>query len=194
MPDTALPTTEIPAPALAAQAVALHRKPALPGFLFRSIGRINWIEGVPDVWSLRWILEACKAELVWSRSDYDRVSRGVYSDRVDMYDGPHPEQCHRLPHERMAARVLNAWGHAGDGSYRIRELILTLKAQRGAANDDTQNDAYRSAWLGVSKTTERQIADLWKRRREAWTVLLAAMRAYRALRDELGPMDDREAA
>ncbi len=191
MPDTALPATEIAPAALGAQSVALHRKPALPGFLGRRQIKLGGAGLTP--WSLHWVLIYCEAELDWSRADYSNLSR--WSDsHVSLYDGPHPEQAHRLPHERMAATVLNAWRHASTTASDMRALILTLKGQREVANDARQDLDVRSQWLGVSRTTERQIADLWRRRHKAWRVLVAAVRAYRALREEIGPMTESEAA
>ena len=184
-------TTEIAASALSAQAVALHRKPALPGFLGRRQIKLGGAGLTP--WSLQWVLIYCEAELDWSRADYSNLSR--WSDsHVTGYDGPHPEQAHRLPHERMAATVLNAWRHASTSASMLRELILVLKEQRKAADDYSQRETYRAQWHGVSKTTERQIADLWLRRHEAWRVLVKAVAAYRALREEIGPMTTEEAA
>lgn len=171
-PDVTLPSPVQPAP------IALGRQPALHGFIVRRLFAANPTSGI------RTVIEACRAELVWSRADFTRLSRW-HDSHVDMYDGPHPEQAHRLPHERMAATVLNAWNHAHCDTHRIRELVLTLKSQRKAANDLTQSNAYRNGWANAAGHTEHEIADLWGRRRKAWSVLVKAIEAYRGLRKEI---------
>lgn len=175
MPDIALPAD---APSTFGR-VTFTRQPALPGFIVRRLFAAAAKPGRQTV------IEACRAELDWSRADFTRMSR-FFDSHVEQYDGPHPEQAYRLPHEQAAARVLNCWGHVQPLEQRIREASVTLKAQRQAANDATQSNAYRNSWAVAAGHTAHGLAAMLKTLRHNYPIFLKAVRDYRAARAELG--------
>lgn len=118
------------------------------------------------------ILKRLEAELVWSVSNYKAVT-GDYGNHDARYDGPHPAEAHRLPHEIAAAVALNAWGHVVVHKYRWRECKARLKAQREAG------------WHAHAIGTVDDIRACWQARRRAWRVFLTALRRYRELRAEV---------
>lgn len=154
------------------RALGAARQPALPGFLARCIDRIDWLDGVPDAWALRWVLETCRAELTWSVADYKRVS-GDHAERDARYDGPHPAEAYRLPHERAAADILSIHGHLLGLTPRLRLGLKRLRAQRAAG------------WHAQALGTLDDIRWYWAERRKAWALMVAAIARYRAARDAL---------
>lgn len=179
VPDT---TTEIAPAALLASRTALNRQAALPGFLARSILRIDWLDGVPDPWSLRWVIETCRAELAWSVANWRKLNpdwRGFDHEAVAL------SEPWRLPHERAAAKVLNAWGHVHLPTGEWHEVKARLRAQLKAAADTRQSLPYRLQWLKRGADTRSELDDCRDRRRKAWPALLEAIAEYRAARAEI---------
>jgi hypothetical protein len=179
MPDTVLPASALPRSALEPALIAAGRQPALPGFLARSILSINWLDGVPDAWTLRWVIETCRAELRWSEADWRRLNPAHPEDERN---GPHPSEAHRLPHERAAARVLNCWEHLHTPERRSSELWQRVK------------DQLRAGWRHRAAAT---LGDLvWQRdeRAKRRAAFDAAVAAYRSARASVEAQLDREAA
>lgn len=130
------------------------RRPALPGFLARKViasGRTS---------ARAQLIETCRAELAWSVADYIRLA-GTGANHDARYDGPHPAEAHRLPHERAAATVLNVWGHLHPIERSIRDLIRRpngrLRAQRQAAAADRYSESQRYDW---ARRAEHTLDDL----------------------------------
>lgn len=139
MPDT-----------LAILTTALDRRPALPGFLARKVIASGRTTGRAC------LVEACRAELAWSVADYVRLA-GTGANHDARYDGAHPAEAGRLPHERAAAAVLNVWGHLHPIECRIHDLTRrptgTLRAQRQAAAADRYSEPQRYAWARRAEAT-----------------------------------------
>lgn len=174
MPDT-----------LAVLTPAFGRCPAPPDFLARKTiaGRRITDRGC--------LIEACRAELAWAVSDWIRLA-GTGANHDVRYDGPHPAEAHRLPHERAAAAVLNVWGHLHPIECRIHDLARrptgTLRAQRTAAAADRYSEPQRYAW---ARRAEATLDDLrWyltERRKHAgrFSVAVSDYRTARAAIDVL---------
>lgn len=156
-----------------------ERQPATPDFLARRLLAASWAPlAAPAAGSRRRVVATCRAELEWSLADW----RLIFGAMGDAFDGPHPSEAHRLPHESAAARVVSCHLHADVEDWSIRKLLKTIRAQRRAAADTAQSDRYRASW---AEAAERSGADLRlhvARRRKAWSMFLAAAAEYRALR------------
>lgn len=184
MPDTALTTHDSQRVSrLVAQCFDGEqvRKPALPGFLARKLGAIDWLGGVPDAWTLRWVIETCRAELDWSEADWRRMNRNWNGWSSEAYALAAP---HQMPHEQAAARVLNAWAHVHVPTGRFYMVKAQLRGQRRAANDMNQSAAYRASWAKMIPGTIEELRTLIGQRRKAWPILLLAIAAYRQRREE----------
>jgi hypothetical protein len=168
MPDT-----------LAVLTSAVGRCPAPPGFLARrTIARRGASERAR-------LIEACRAELAWSVTDWIRFA-GTGANHDARYDGPHPAEAHRLPHERAAATVLNVWGHLHPIECRIHDLVRrpagTLRAQRTAAAADRYSESQRYAWARRAEATLDDLRWYLAERRKLMGRFAAAAAAYRAAR------------
>jgi hypothetical protein len=161
MPDASSPSPVRSAP---------PRRPAPPDFLARHVAAIAWWGPAPAPGALRRTLETCRAELAWSRADWSFRHGHDDARHVEPYDGPHPEEAHRLPHERAAARVLGAWNHVVVWRGEIHKLLARLRAQIAAG------------WSEPAEATRRDLRLLHRRRRIAWRATLAAVAEYRTLR------------
>lgn len=174
--------------AVDAQSVIYLRRPADAGFLARKVLSIDWAkfgQPVPLVRSLPWLIEACRAELAWSRADYCRLTGVANLNHSDAYDGPHPSEAHRLPVEHLAARVLNAWGHVHVETGRIRHEIEVLRRARDAADRMDQSADYRASWAQQADGIASDLRQLLGYRRKAWPVFVGAAREYRHARHEV---------
>ena len=132
------------------------RQPAAPDWVDRQL--------LPGLDRRRRVVEACRAELAWARADWIELT-GTDEDW--------PLAC--LPHERMAARLVEIWGGLQPLEGRLREGLQRLAARRhagwpsAATLDDVQR--YRAA------------------RRLLWRAFLAAADDYRAARANAGCTD-----
>lgn len=174
--------SEIAPAALAASSGALHRRPALPGFLARKMIATRW-----QPTYRRAIVEACRAEIDWSVSDWRRLNPhwNGWNHEAAMLAQPH-----RLPHEVAAARVLNCWGHVQPLEMRIRDASMTLKAQVAMASDTTQSAGTRLSWTNAAAGTRQALRTLLAQLRNNYPIFLRAVKAYRAEREEIGPMTE----
>ncbi|CAN5197968.1 hypothetical protein BH10PSE6_BH10PSE6_38640 [soil metagenome] len=170
MPDTL---------AVLVTAAALERRPALPGFLARKViasGRTT---------ERARLVETCRAELAWSVADWIRLS-GTGANHDARYDGPHPAEPHRLPHERAAATVLNVWGHLHPIERSIHDLTRRpngrLRTQRQAAAADRYTESQRYDWARRAEATLDDLRWHLSERRKLMMRLTAAVAHYRAAR------------
>jgi hypothetical protein len=124
-------------------------------------------------------LARCRAELDWAAVDGSALVASLgMADPGPMRRGPALWEAARLPHEAAAARLLNVWGHLHPMEWRIRELILRLRAQR--SNEHEGDWAERAAGT---------LADLqWYRgeRCRLWRAWLAAAADYAAEAGRIG--------
>lgn len=157
----------------------LGRQPALPGFLARKAiasGRTS---------ARARLIERCRAELAWSVADYIRLA-GTGANHDARYDGPHPAEPHRLPHERAAATVLNVWGHLHPIERSIRDLSRrptgTLRAQRQAAAADRYSESQRYDWARRAEATLDDLRWYLAERRKLVARFAVAVADYRAAR------------
>jgi len=91
----------------------------------RTAAPIGWLaEQAAAGLDRRWLIESCRAELVWARADWLEITAGR--------DG-WQEAC--LPHEQAAARLLEIWGLLHPLEHRLGEAIGRLRAQRCAGWD-----------------------------------------------------------
>src|SRR5204862_7435650 len=78
----------------------------------------------------------CRAERDWAAVDGGGLAASLgIADPGPMRRGPALWEAARLPHEIAAARLLNVWGHLHPMEWRIRELILRLRAQRSKEHE-----------------------------------------------------------
>jgi hypothetical protein len=155
------------------------RRPALPGFLAPKAiasGRTS---------ARAQLIETCRAELAWSVADYIRLA-GTGANHDARYDGPHPADPHRLPHERAAATVLNVWGHLHPIERSIRDLTRrptgTLRAQRQAAAADRYSESQRYDWARRAESTLDDLRWYLAERRKLARKFAMAATDYRAAR------------
>lgn len=155
------------------------RRPALPGFLARKAiasGRTS---------ARAQLIETCRAELAWSVADWIRLS-GTGANHDARYDGPHPAEAHRLPHERAAATVLNVWGHLHPIERSIHDLTRrptgTLRAQRQAAAADRYTESQRYDWARRAEATLDDLRWYWAERRKLMGRFWVAAAEYRTAR------------
>ena len=158
------------------QTAAAVREAALPGFIVRKLFAANAKPGRQT------ILEACRAELAWAHANFCKITGANPLSHTYQADGPHPSEAYRMPHERAAARVLNIAGHVACQERRIRETLITLKAQRAIADDETLNNQYRCQWATITERTEADIAEQLAGLRQNFRLFLKAIRAYREAR------------
>jgi hypothetical protein len=162
------------------------RRPALPAFLARRRLAIDWAGKPPAEGSRWWLVETCRAELVWAEADWRRIAGdGIDPPRGGWPEGPHPSEAWRLPHEVAAARLVNCHLHVDVAAWRMRELRNRLPHQRAAARDQTQGAAYRTAWTDHAASTLRDLQMHRSRRAGAWRGFLAATSHYCRLRATL---------
>lgn len=160
-----------------------ERRPATLDFLARRLLATSWAPlAAPAAGSRRWLVETCRAELLWSVADWRRATDSyAVSFDESSYDR-HPSEGHRLPHERAAARLVNCHLHTDVQDWSIRKLILAIRAQRKAAADTTQSGAYRASWADAAEGSGADLRLYVARRRKAWSAFLTAAAEYRELR------------
>ncbi len=167
----------------------LALRPAAPAdYLARRIAGIDWRGPPPIEGSRWWLVETCRAELEWATARWRRLdpAAGIDDGRCG---GPHPAEAWRLPHEREAARLVNAHLHLDVANARVRALLARLPDQRSAAADDAQSAAYRACWRQRSQDCESDLRATLTRRRLAWRAFLEATSHYCRLRAALAPLD-----
>lgn len=141
------------------------RRPADPAFLARRLLAIRWPQERPPAEGSRiWLVETCRAELDWSLADWRRL--GGDPGRPSAW-GPDPWEEARLPHENLAARLLNTHGHLIAGETRIRELWRCLPGQRRAARAVSQSADYRQDWTEAAAANQGDLRRLLVERRRA---------------------------
>ena len=166
--------------ALARPAVATQpRQAALPGFLARRLLRMT----TPPLPGTRaHLVETCRAELDWSVADWKRINpywNGWDHEAADM------AEAHRLPHERAAARLVNAHGHLDTIEHCARRVLQRIPGQRAAASRMDQSAEYRASWQ-ISLTGSLAELDNYKGQlRRALVAYRKAGREYRRLRAEI---------
>lgn len=143
------------------------RRPALPGFIERK--RI----ATGDITGRRVVIEACKAELDWSKADRRRLAvSGIYvlqDTNAEAFD---------FPHELAAAVVLNVWGHLHPIETRIVACWSRMHAQRSAG----WSDAGRAAWAAAARGSAADLRWYIAERRKLKPIFNRAVTAYRAER------------
>jgi hypothetical protein len=160
------------------------RRPAPDDTLARRIAGIDWHAPPPREGSRWWLVETCRAELEWAAAQWRRLDPSAESDGAGR-TGPHPAEALRLPHEREAARLVNAHLHVDAATARIRELLARLPGQRAAAADSAQSQQYRAGWQQRAAGCESELRAILVQRRRAWRIFLAAASRYRRLRAAL---------
>lgn len=165
-----MPDTAVLSPITIVRPDLSGRRPALKGFIIRRLFAAN-VRTARQA-----IIEACKAELAWSVAHYTRLYGHVSHDA--RYDGPHPAESYRLPHEHAAARVLNAWGHLHPTEWRVRENLKVLRSQIEAA-------AMMPSWGPRADATRDTLRLLLADRARQAKAFFAAVERYRRLRAEL---------
>lgn len=157
-----------------------HRPAAPSDYLARRLARIRWAGNAPAPHSRLHLVATCRAELEWAAERWRAETRDV--DEWACRFGPHPSEASRLRHEMAAAAVVNAHLHVDVENARLRDLRLTLRAQREAALDAAQDTAYRACWAEHAEAS----LDAWRRhrlrRQIAWRCFRAAADRYRRLR------------
>ena len=160
------------------------RQPAPNDTLARRIAAIDWQGPPPREGSRWWLVETCRAELEWAAAQWRRFDPAADSEPIPRH-GPHPAEAWRLPHELEAARLVNAHLHVDGANARIRELLARLPAQRAAAADLAQSEAWRAGWRIRAVACEGELREMLGQRRRAWRAFLAAASHYRRLRAAL---------
>lgn len=170
------------------------RLPAPADFLARRRAGIHWKKWhrtPPPYGSCRWLVETCRAELEWAEIDWRRLG----GDTIAVFgQGPHPAEAWRLPHERLAARLVNCHLHLEAETERLRTMLRRLPGQRAAARDATQNEAYRTSWAAAAEGTERDLRRYRAGRAATWRALMATAAHYcrlRATLDRTSPLPQR---
>lgn len=160
------------------------KAPATPDYLARRLARIRWPTGVPAAApsprSRLHLVATCRAELEWATERWRAEARDV--DEWACRFGPHPSEAGRLPHEMAAAALVNAHLHVDVENARLRDLGLTLRAQREAALDHTQDAAYRACWAEQAEASLGEYRRHRLRRQLAWRCFRAAADRYQRLR------------
>jgi len=151
------------------------RRPAPADFLARRHPRVA---AFPPG-SRGWLVAICRAELDWADAEWRRL--GGRAEKVARH-GPHPAEAWRLPHERQAARLVNCHLHVDAESHYLHLLLRRLPAQRIAAADASQTEAFRAHWAEAADGTLRDLRNQRLRRALAWRAFLEAATHYTRLR------------
>ena len=175
------------------------RFPASADFLARRLRAIGWRGTPPREGSRGWLVARCRAELEWAEADWRRLGGDAIElppprPRPGRHAASHPAEQYRLPHEAAAARLVNCHLHVDVETWRLRELLRRLPAQRRAAGDPTQDEAYRASWTAVATGTIADLRSHRARRAQAWRAFLAAASFYCRLRAAIDLSSQREVA
>ncbi len=128
----------------------------------------------------------CRAELEWANADGQALAAELgIADPDRPRRLPSPWEAVRLPHEAAAACLLNVWGHLHPMEWRIRELILRLRAQRPKA--------HRGDWSRRAAGTLDDLQWYRRERRRLWRAWLAAAADYQTEAARLEPPATRRA-
>lgn len=174
---------------IAAFSIASQRKAASFGFLARKRQSIAWHDGAPAPWSLRWVKVTCEAEVDWAVADFNRITDYRHVRHDCRYDGPHPAEEYRMPHEKAAARVLGLYGHYSTPTTRVRELLQRIPLQRKAAWAKDQSAEYRLDWAMRAFDSVTLLRQTRVDRGYVWRLLLREIAAYRRLREMVDAPD-----